>query len=111
MRYRVYYAKEPTYMDDPVDVDRIDETHVFVREVEAETPGDAYCQMQGENWSPNGEARPLIESLGIYHTSMSVGDILQDANDIYWQFLTFGWQEIKPEEAQEAPCAESAPPT
>jgi len=34
--------------------------------------------MQGEIWSPNGEARPLIESLGLSHTSMSVGDVFED---------------------------------
>lgn len=33
--------------------------------------------MQGENWSPNGEARSLIEEKGLIHTSMSMGDIVQ----------------------------------
>jgi hypothetical protein len=111
MRYRVYYAREPTFVDDPVDVERIDQTHVFVREVEARTPDDAYTQMQGENWSPNGEARPLIERLGVHHTSMSVGDLLRDASDTYWQCLVFGWREIRAEQAHEAACAENAPQT
>lgn len=30
--------------------------------------------LQGENWSPNGEARELIKSLKLGHTSMSIGD-------------------------------------
>ena len=37
-----------------------------------------YHWLQGEVWSPNGEARELIDSLeGIHHTSMSMGDIVQ----------------------------------
>ncbi len=31
-------------------------------------------ELQGERWSPNGEARELIRSKGLKHTSMSVGD-------------------------------------
>ena len=34
--------------------------------------------MQGENWSPNGEARPLIAQLDLSHTSMSIGDVAVD---------------------------------
>ena len=32
--------------------------------------------MQGEKWSPKGEARELIKSKGLRHTSMSVGDVM-----------------------------------
>lgn len=39
--------------------------------------------MQGENWSPNGEACNLINSLDLSHTSMSVGDIIQIGNDYH----------------------------
>ncbi|GEM_PF-3441048 len=35
---------------------------------------DAYWKMQGENWSPHGEAKPLLDLLGVKHTSMMVGD-------------------------------------
>lgn len=37
---------------------------------------EIFRHMQGEVWSPNGEARVLIESKGLAHTSMSVGDIV-----------------------------------
>lgn len=53
-------------------------THVKVKTLEL--PGSAaqlehvFHDMQAEVWSPNGEARALIESLGLSHTSMSVGD-------------------------------------
>jgi hypothetical protein len=35
-----------------------------------------FDQFQAENWSPNGEARDLIASKGLLHTSMSTGDIV-----------------------------------
>jgi predicted MPP superfamily phosphohydrolase len=39
---------------------------------------DIFEMMQGENYSPAGEARDLIRSSGTHHTSMSVGDIIED---------------------------------
>jgi hypothetical protein len=35
-----------------------------------------FVAMQGENWSPEGEARELIRKSGASHTSMSVGDLI-----------------------------------
>jgi hypothetical protein len=53
-------------------------THQKVKDIQAASLDDAYRRMQGYNWSPNGEARPLIESLeGVSHTSMSIGDVLR----------------------------------
>lgn len=43
---------------------------------------DIYDVMQGENWSPLGEARDLIEKKRLCHTSMSVGDVVR-VNDQY----------------------------
>lgn len=39
-------------------------------------PEDVFHAMQAENWSPNGEARKLIQSLDVGHTSMCGGDII-----------------------------------
>jgi hypothetical protein len=36
-----------------------------------------FIDLQGENWSPNGEANFLIRRLGLSHTSMSVGDVIR----------------------------------
>jgi hypothetical protein len=33
-------------------------------------------------WSPNGEAKYLITSLGLTHTSMRAGDIIIDGNKV-----------------------------
>jgi hypothetical protein len=55
-------------------------THVHPTDVDSGERGldFAYCQMQAEVWSPNGEARELIEAKGLQHTSMSVGDVIVD---------------------------------
>lgn len=44
-----------------------------------------FMLMQAENWSPNGEARDLIRSLGLSHTLMLVGDIIEvvETNSFY----------------------------
>jgi hypothetical protein len=34
--------------------------------------------MQGENWSPNGEAQEAIQSLGLNRTSMMIGDVIEN---------------------------------
>jgi len=47
-----------------------------VGSIEATNEEDIYIKMQGEVWSPHGEARELINRLGLSHTSMSVGDVI-----------------------------------
>lgn len=51
---------------------------------------------QGENWSPEGEARDLIQGLGLNHTSMSVGDVVVVGDVLYFCDCE-GWVEIKKE--------------
>ena len=53
-------------------------SHVYLMDIEADTMEDVYFKMQGESWSPTGEARKLIVSKGLRHTSMAVGDIVID---------------------------------
>jgi hypothetical protein len=47
---------------------------------DAQTEWDAlektFHYMQGEVWSPEAQASPLIEVLGLKHTSMSIGDLV-----------------------------------
>jgi hypothetical protein len=87
MKFQVWYMKPEWFRDgicyklpDPANLEK---THVHLKDVEAGNDRYApmesvWLQMQGENWSPNGEARPLIEAKGLRHTSMSVGDVLID---------------------------------
>jgi hypothetical protein len=53
----------------------LDATHVHLKDVEADNLNAIFTMMQGEVWSPEGEARPLIEAKGLTHTSMCVGDV------------------------------------
>ena len=112
--YQVYYARRPTYfasgqLGTPLlTVSRLQETHVHLTTIQAEGRSDAWLKMQGENWSPHGEARPLIEMLDLTHTSMSVGDVLRDEDGVYWECLDtsttlsagLGWRRVEGDTAE-----------
>lgn len=76
----IWYAKNPTFRADPF---HGDETHALVGTIDETNPEEIWAMMQGEAWSPKGEARNLIGNLGLQHTSMSVGDALVMGDDIY----------------------------
>ena len=59
------------------DVKDLKKTHILVGRIDEVRLGKVYEMMQGEMWSPEGEARALISRLGLQHTSMSVGDIIR----------------------------------
>lgn len=100
-RFTIYYARRPTYLDSGLfgtpllTVSRLPESHVRVCEIEAGSRGDVWLAMQAENWSPHGEARPLLEKLGLTHTSLSVGDVIRDEESIYWECVESGWRQIE----------------
>lgn len=52
-------------------------THRLLGKIKETNPDRIFELMQGENWSPHGEARTLIKAKGLGHTSMSVGDIIK----------------------------------
>jgi len=82
MIYKIWYMK-PLWFRDGImgklpDASNLSATHTHLQDLEADGLNRAYAQMQAECWSPNGEARDLIRSKGLEHTSMSVGDVLID---------------------------------
>lgn len=89
-QFRVFYMRPSFFRDGCMGVEwlaerdlmptlaTLDATHVELRTVEAHNTEAAWLACQGEFWSPNGEARELIQSKGLAHTSMSVGDCLVD---------------------------------
>ncbi len=84
MRFKVFYMKDDAFKtfifgNVKPEVSRLDKTHTFVCELEVRDTEAAYTHMQGENWSANGEAQELLRSLGLGHTSMCVGDVLQNS--------------------------------
>ena len=52
-------------------------THKLIGKVQETHPDKIFRGMQGHIWSPEGQARSMLQKLGIGHTSMSVGDIIQ----------------------------------
>lgn len=53
--------------------------------------------LQGEVWSPRGEARLLILALGLKHTSMSVGDIIRNPDGkVYMVSPIIGFKHLNP---------------
>jgi hypothetical protein len=82
MKYQVWYMK-PGFVHGGLfgkmpDVNNIDATHVHLKDVEANGLDGVYHQMQSEIWSPKGEARELIQSKRLQHTSMTIGDVIVD---------------------------------
>lgn len=98
MNYRVYYKKNPTFHSDPnLTMENFLDTHTHVENVNAKSLDDVYMMMQGEVWSPNGEKRNLIKSLGLNHTSLSVGDVVRCVENgklVAYECDSFGWREI-----------------
>ena len=63
-------------MGDPPLPGNLEATHILLGSVLEKTLEHIWQMMQGDVWSPNGEAWRLIKSKGLRHTSMSVGDVV-----------------------------------
>jgi len=50
--------------------------------------------MQGECWSPKGEATMMIRKCGADHTSMSVGDVIKIRHQL-WICCPTGFEQIR----------------
>ena len=57
--------------------DTLSKTHSKIGSINTVDLNKIYGLMQGETWSPNGEARNVIGDSEAGHTSMSVGDIIK----------------------------------
>jgi hypothetical protein len=65
------------------DPKNLKKTHILIGEIGERNPNRVYDMMQGENWSPRGEAQDIIKKSGTWHTSMSVGDVIQVGNKFF----------------------------
>jgi len=103
MRFHVYYMK-PDFWHTGIhgavflqkqgklpSLEKLRDTHVFVKTIDVGQLSDVYREMQGEFWSPNGEARDTIEKAGLQHTSMCVGDIAIDQAGNAYMVDNVGW--------------------
>lgn len=82
----IWYAKDMYDWDDDnrPDLKNLKETHVLLGKIKERNLNKIYAAMQGEEWSPGGEARQLIRKLGLDHTSISVGDIIKVGGKYYF---------------------------
>jgi len=97
MKYQVWYMK-PSFLRGIVgnspDPNDLSATHVHLKDIEADSQEDALDRMQGNIWSPNGEALDLIQSKGLQHTSMSIGDVLVDEADAVYLVTAIGFSRL-----------------
>jgi hypothetical protein len=105
MKLAIHYMKPEWFAAGIMGVGRPDPadlaaTHVLLMEIELARQSvekaleDTYRTMQGEVWSPNGEARDLIEGLGLRHTSMSVGDVMVADGQVFI-VASFGFERLE----------------
>lgn len=84
----------------------LSKTHIRLGSIKKADLEDVFSALQGEKWSPNGEARSLIRGLDLSHTSMSVGDIILVDGMKMMIVDSFGFREIKTN-VKESDAAES----
>lgn len=68
-------------------------SHVNLGQVPFTEPNEIYHNMQGDNWSPLGEARNLVGKNST-HTSMSIGDIIKTPDGKMLIVASFGFLDI-----------------
>src|ERR1700739_226620 len=84
MKYQIWYMKSSFLrgvVGNSPDPNTLSATHVHLKDIEADNQEDALSRMRAENWSPNGEALDLLQSKGLQHTTMTIGDVLGEESD------------------------------
>ena len=110
-KFWVYYRNEPTFraygkLERETEIQAVydmnessvwvnPKIYTFVAMQWAEDIDHVFHTMQGEVWSPNGEARPLIQALELNHTSMSVGDLVVTEDGEAFECDMVGWKDLK----------------
>jgi hypothetical protein len=94
---QVWYKRERagSLTDPKPDPNDLLATHILLGEVCGTDPEELFFALQGEIWSPHGEAADLIRINGLHHTSMSVGDVLAIDGRVLYCAGT-GWEELAP---------------
>lgn len=78
---RPEFFRKGTVGEEPK-LDELEATHVKLGVLDANDPDEVFAALQGESWSPNGEANAMLRALGLGHTSMSVGDVIVLRGDV-----------------------------
>lgn len=89
-----------------VSADTIPTTHALIGKIRETDPEKIFSMMQGDSWSPEGQARDMIEKSGTGHTSMSVGDVIKVGNK--WLMVDrYGFKDIESGANESADIPES----
>lgn len=92
---QIWYAKNSCLAPDEINPSNLHKTHGLIGCIATDNLDHIFTAMQGENWSPYGEARGLIERIpDVHHTSMSVDDIIVLPNGTMWICEMIGWREL-----------------
>ena len=60
-----------------------------------EARNSLYHHFQAENWSPSGEAQRIISGMGLGHTSMSIGDVIESFDaQTAWMVADYGFTRL-----------------
>jgi hypothetical protein len=97
MKYQVWYMKPSFFrgiVGNSPDPNDLSATHVHLKDIEADSRDEALDRMQGDIWLPHGEALDLIQSKGLQHTSMTIGDVLVDEADAVYQVTAIGFNRL-----------------
>jgi len=78
----------------------IKDNYALIGKIAETRPEKIFMMMQGDMWSPEGQARNMIRASGTGHTSMSVGDIIKIGND-YHMVDRFGFHKLGDEPVEE----------
>ncbi len=84
----------------------VPDNYVLIGKVAETNPDKIFHMMQGEIWSPEGQANKMIRASGTGHTSMSVGDIVRVGGK--WLMVDrYGFQDLAKEVQDESLQLES----
>ena len=85
------WCKKQGCLPDPKNLKK---THALIGSVKGTDKERLFHLLQGEMWSPQGEARDIIKKSGSSHTSMSVGDVIEVGGKAFMVDQS-GFQELK----------------
>ena len=69
-------------------------THVLLGCIDGgDSLEEVFRLLQSGRWSPNGEARGLIQAMTLDHVDMRVGDLLETSEGL-WVVAAFGFEQI-----------------
>lgn len=100
--FRVWYMRPEsfgTYLhgSETPTIAGLAQTHVMLRSFKAEDLDAVYYEQQAFNWAQDWKAtNRLLDEKGLRHTSMSVGDVIEDLLGCeYWVVRPAGFEVIQ----------------